>query len=303
MIQYHNLLKDILENGEQKGDRTGTGTISVFGRQIRFDLQEGFPAITTKKLAFNACKAELLWFLEGSQSERRLAEITHGTSDGTVTIWTGNAQAPYWKSRAEFEGDLGRVYGVQWRRWQKTTTTGEEVHYDDFGNSYRGGSGTKVQEIDQVRQLIDGLKRDPNGRRHIISAWNVGDLGDMALPPCHILQQYYVSKDGKLSCHFQMRSNDVFLGNPFNVASYALLTHMIAQVCDLGVGELIMSIGDAHIYLNHIEQVKEQLTREPLPPPKLWLNPDIKDIDKFTMDDIKLIGYQCHPPIKAPMAV
>ena len=139
MIQYHNLLKDILKNGEQKGDRTGTGTISVFGRQIRFDLQEGFPAITTKKLAFNACKAELLWFLEGSSSERRLAEITHGTSDGTVTIWTGNAQAPYWKSRAEFEGDLGRVYGVQWRRWQKTTTTGEEVHYDDFGNSYRGG--------------------------------------------------------------------------------------------------------------------------------------------------------------------
>jgi len=302
MIQYHNLLKDILANGEQKGDRTGTGTISVFGRQIRFNLERDFPAITTKKLAFNACKGELLWFLEGSSSERRLAEITHGTSDGTATIWTGNAQAPYWKPRAEFEGDLGRVYGVQWRRWQKTTTTGEEVRYDDFGNSYRGGSGTKVQEIDQVQQLIEGLKRDPNGRRHIISAWNVGDLNDMALPPCHILQQYHVS-DGKLSCHMYQRSADSFLGSPFNYASYALLTHMIAQVCDLGVGELIVSTGDTHIYLNHVEQVKEQLTREPFPLPKLWLNPEIKDIDRFAMDDIKLIGYQSHPPIKAPMAV
>lgn len=198
MKQYHALLADILENGEHRGDRTGTGTISVFARQLRFNLEEGFPAITTKKLAFNAVKGELLWFLEGSQSERRLAEITHGTSDGTVTIWTPNALAPYWKPRAQFEGDLGRVYGVQWRRWRK------EPHH--------GGSGTKVQELRHVKNLIDGLKRDPNGRRHIISAWNVGDLDDMALPPCHILQQYYVSKDGKLSCHFQMRSCDVFFG-------------------------------------------------------------------------------------------
>jgi thymidylate synthase len=303
MKNYHELLADVLTNGEQRGDRTGTGTLSVFGRQIRFDLQEGFPAITTKKLAFNACKAELLWFLEGSSSERRLAEITHGTSDGTVTIWTGNAQAPYWKPKAQFEGDLGRVYGVQWRHWQKTTTTGEQVHYDDFGNSYRGGSGTKVQEIDQVGQLIEGLKRDPNGRRHIISAGNVGDLCDMALPPCHNLQQYYVIGDGKLSCHMTMRSNDLFLGACFNYASYALLTHMIAQVCGLGVGELIVSTGDTHIYLNHVEQVKEQLTREEFPLPKLWLNPEIKDIDKFTMEDIKLIGYQSHGAIKAPMAV
>lgn len=303
MIQYHNLLKDILANGEQKGDRTGTGTISVFGRQIRFNLEEGFPAITTKKLAFNACKGELLWFLEGSSSERRLAEITHGTSDGTATIWTGNAQAPYWKPRAEFEGDLGRIYGYQWRRWQKTTTTGEEVRYDDFGNSYRGGSGTKVQEIDQVQQLIEGLKRDPNGRRHIISAWNVGDLNDMALPPCHLMAMFYVTGQRKLSCQMIQRSADTLLGTPFNISSYALLTHMIAQVCDLGVGELMITMNDAHIYLNHIEQVKEQLTREPFPLPKLWLNPEIKDIDKFTMDDIKLIGYQSHPPIKAPMAV
>jgi thymidylate synthase len=302
MIQYHQLLKDILANGEVKGDRTGTGTISVFARQLRFNLAESFPAVTTKKLAFNACKGELLWFLEGSQDERRLAEITHGTRDGSVTIWTPNALASYWKPKAEFEGDLGRVYGVQWRHWQKTTTTGEEVRYDDFGNSYRGGSGTKVQEIDQVKQLIQGLKRDPNGRRHILSAWNVGDLDQMALPPCHVMSQYYVN-NGKLSCHMYQRSVDVFLGLPFNIASYALLTHMIAQVCDLSVGELIISTGDTHIYLDHVEQVKEQLAREPFEPPQLWLNTEVKDIDRFTMDDIKLNNYQSHGAIKAKMAV
>jgi thymidylate synthase len=302
MKTYLSLLTDILENGEVKGDRTGTGTISVFARQLRFNLAESFPAVTTKKLAFNACKGELLWFLEGSSDERRLAEITHGTRDGTVTIWTPNALAPYWKPKAKFEGDLGRVYGVQWRQWQKTTTTGEEVYYDDFGNSYRGGSGTKVQEIDQVKQLIEGLKKDPNGRRHILSAWNVGDLSDMALPPCHVMSQYYVN-NGKLSCHMYQRSVDVFLGLPFNIASYALLTHMIAQVCGLSVGELIISTGDTHIYQDHVEQVKEQLAREPYPQSKLWLNPEIKDIDKFTMDDIKLIDYQSHGPIKAKMAV
>lgn len=302
MKQYHILIKDILANGEVKGDRTGTGTISVFARQLRFNLQESFPAITTKKLAFNACKGELLWFLEGSSDERRLAEITHGTREGSVTIWTPNALAPYWKPKAKFEGDLGRVYGVQWRHWQKTTTTGEEVRYDDFGNSYRGGSGTKVQEIDQVKQLIQGLKKDPNGRRHILSAWNVGDLDQMALPPCHVMSQYYVN-NGKLSCHMYQRSVDVFLGLPFNIASYALLTHMIAQVCDLSVGELIISTGDTHIYLDHVEQVKEQLTREPFEPPQLWLNTEIKDIDRFTMDDIKLNNYQSHGAIKAKMAV
>lgn len=302
MRQYHQLLQDILDNGEERDDRTGTGTISVFARQLRFDLTESFPAITTKKLAWNAVKGELLWFLEGSSDERRLAEITHGTRDGTVTIWTPNALAPYWKPKAQFEGDLGRVYGVQWRRWQKTITTGEELHYDDFGNSYRGGSGTKVQEIDQVKNLIDGLKRDPNGRRHIISAWNVGELGDMALPPCHVMSQFYVS-NGKLSCHMYQRSVDVFLGLPFNIASYALLTHMIAQVCDLKVDELIISTGDTHIYLDHVEQVKEQLGRQEFPLPKLWMNPEVKDIDKFTMDDIKLVDYQSHGAIKAPMAV
>jgi thymidylate synthase len=300
---YHELLQDILQNGESREDRTGVGTISVFGRQMRFNLQDGFPAITTKKLAFNACKAELLWFLEGSNDERRLAEITHGTKDGTTTIWTPNALAPYWKPKAKFDGDLGRVYGVQWRRWQKVELSKRKTINDDFGNSYRGSNNVTVQEIDQVRELIDGIKTNPYGRRHIISAWNVADLTDMALPPCHILQQYYVSKDGRLSCHMYQRSQDVFLGAPFNYASYALLTHMIAHVCDLQVGELVVSTGDTHVYANHVEQVKEQLSREPLPAPKLWLNPEIKDIDKFTMDDIKLIGYESHPPIKAPMAV
>jgi len=276
MKQYHNLLKDILENGESREDRTNTGTISVFGRQLRFDLRQGFPAITTKKLAWRAVVGELLWFIEGSGDERRLAEITHGTREGVVTIWTPNALAPYWKPKAKFEGDLGRVYGVQWRDW-------------------RG--------VDQVKNLIEGLKNDPYSRRHIISAWNVDELDQMALPPCHVMSQYYVSKNRELSCHMYQRSADSFLGSPFNYASYALLTHMIAQVCELEVGELIVSTGDTHIYLDHIEQVKEQLTRESLPSPKLWLNPEIKDIDKFTMDDIKLIGYESHPPIKAKMAV
>lgn len=300
---YHELIKDILENGEQRGDRTGTGTISVFGRQLKFDLQAGFPAITTKKLAWNACKGELLWFLEGSSDERRLAEITHGTRDGTVTIWTPNALAPYWKSKANFIGDLGRVYGVQWRKWRKLIQRGEGTYNDDFGNTYRRGSPTQVKEIDQVKKLIDGIKNDPNGRRHILSAWNVGELDEMALPPCHVISQYYVSSDGKLSCHMYQRSVDVFLGLPFNIASYALLTHMIAHVCGLGVGELIISTGDTHIYMDHVQQVNEQLTREAYESPTLRLNPAVTEIDKFTMDDILLDNYQSHGPIKAKMAV
>jgi thymidylate synthase len=299
MQQYHNLLKDILENGEIRDDRTGVGTQSVFGRQLRFNLSQGFPAITTKKLAWKAVVGELLWFLEGSDDERRLAEITHGTRDNVTTIWSPNAMAPYWKPKANFDGDLGRVYGVQWRSWRK------HQELINFGPAHPVGEriASNRTEIDQVKNLIDGIKNNPWDRRHIISAWNVGELDQMALPPCHVMSQYYVSKDGKLSCHFVMRSCDLFLGAPFNIASYALLTHMIAQVCDLNVGELIVSTGDTHIYTNHIEQVKEQLTREPLPPPKLWLNPEIKGIDKFTMNDIKLIGYESHPPIKAPMAI
>lgn len=270
------MLEDILNNGERKDDRTGVGTISVFGRQLRFNLEEGFPAITTKKLAWKSVKSELLWFIEGTGDERRLAEILHGSRDSTTsTIWTGNAQATYWLPKAKYEGDLGRVYGVQWRDW-------------------RG--------VDQLTNLIDGIKKDPNGRRHIITAWNVDELDQMALPPCHVLAQFYVS-NGKLSCHMYQRSVDVFLGLPFNIASYALLTHMIAQVCDLKVGELIISTGDTHIYSNHIEQVNEQLSREEYPLPALFLNPEIKDIDKFTMDDILLFDYQSHGTIKAEMAV
>ena len=279
MNQYLNALTQVLKQGKIKDDRTGTGTISLFGMQQRYDLSKTFPAVTTKKLAWKACVGELLWMIEGSGNERRLAEITHGASDGTVTIWTPNALAPYWKPKAKYEGDLGRIYGVHWRQWQ-------------------GPSGS----VDQLLNLIEGIKQDPHSRRHIISAWNPGELDDMALPPCHTLSQFYVA-DGKLSCQLYQRSMDTYLGGPFNIASYSLLTHMIAQVCGLDVGEFIHTVGDAHIYLNHVEQVKEQLSRAPMPPPQLWLNPDIKDITKFTMNDIKLINYTSHSAITAPMAV
>jgi len=276
MKTYLDSLKFVLENGAVREDRTGTGTIGVFGMQSRYDLSLGFPAVTTKKLAFRACLGELLWFLEGSSDERRLAEITFGESEGKKTIWTDNALAPYWIPKAKFQGDLGRVYGVQWR---------------DFGG------------VDQVVELINGIKKDPYGRRHILTAWNPGELDEMALPPCHCFAQFYVSADGKLSCQMYQRSCDMFLGVPFNIASYSLLTHMISQVCGLEAGEFVHVLGDAHIYLNHVEQVKEQLAREPLPLPTLWINPEVKDIFKFTMEDFRLDGYEYHPPIKAPMAV
>lgn len=282
MKQYHYLLNDILENGEQRNDRTGVGTISVFGRSLRFDLRTGFPAITTKKLAWKSVVGELLWFIEGSKDERRLAEITHGSKDGTVTIWTPNSLAGYWKKKAKFIGDVGRIYGVQWRRWRKP-----------FNEGY----------VDQLQNLIDGLKSDPHSRRHVITAWNPGELSEMALPPCHILSQFYVSNKNELSCHMYQRSVDTFLGLPFNIASYALFTHMIAQVTNLNVGELVISMGDAHIYNDHLEQVKEQLTRYPYNSPELVLNPQVTDITKFTMNDIKLENYQCHPQIVAKMAV
>lgn len=299
MKQYHDLLQDILDNGEEKDDRTGVGTYSVFGRHLRFDLRRGFPAITTKKLAWKACVGELLWFIEGSSDERRLAELTHGTAEGKTTIWTPNALAPYWKPKAKFEGDLGRVYGVQWRKWNKYS---EEK---DYGEAHKGGTRLAVDktEIDQLKNVIEGLKNDPNGRRHIISAWNVGELDQMALPPCHVMSQFYVSKNNELSCHMYQRSVDVFLGLPFNIASYALLTHLIAQVCGFTVGELVISMGDTHIYKDHVEQVKEQLSRQAYGMPALALNPDIKDITKFTMSDIQLVGYESHGQIKANMAV
>ena len=290
MKTYLNLLEDILVNGEMRDDRTGVGTISVFGRQLRFDLNAGFPAVTTKKLAWRAVKGELLWFLEGSGNERRLAEITHGTADDKITIWTPNAQDPKWLFGRR-EGDLGRIYGVQWRSWNTHATL------------WTSSSESEPVFVDQIAVLIDGIKNNPNSRRHILSAWNVGELDQMALPPCHVLAQFYVSRDGKLSCHMYQRSVDVFLGLPFNIASYALLTHMIAHVCSLKVGELIISTGDTHIYLDHQDQVRQQLDRQPLELPELWLNPEIKDIDKFTMNDIQLVEYQSHGSIKASMAV
>ena len=303
MKQYLDLLQDILDNGEIKDDRTGIGTISVFGRSIRFDLRNAFPAVTTKKLAWKAVVGELLWFIEGSGDERRLAEITHGSKDGKVTIWTPNALASYWKPKAQYEGDLGRIYGVQWRHWQTPVLHKQETFTDEFANQYNRGGSIHIKETDQLKNLIEGIQKDPNSRRHILNAWNAGELDQMALPPCHIMCQFYVNKNKELSCHMYQRSVDVFLGLPFNIASYALLTHMIAQVSNLGVGELIISTGDTHIYKDHIDQVREQLTREPLELPTLKLNPDITDIDKFTMNDISLEGYNSHGPIRANMAV
>jgi len=287
---YLNALKDILENGEDRPDRTGTGTRSIFGLQMRFDLTEGFPAVTTKKLAWKAVVSELLWFIEGSGDENRLKEILHGNRySDKKTIWSDNATAPYWvgKKLQRHPGDLGRVYGVQWRRWRKPLVRVNKV---------------VLQNHDQLLELIAGIKEDPYSRRHIITAWNPGELDLMALPPCHMMAQFYVA-NGKLSCQMYQRSADMFLGVPFNIASYALFTHMIAQVCNLEVGDLIITIGDAHIYNNHFDQVKEQLARKPLPLPTLKLNPDISVVTEFEMEDIELEGYESHEAIKAPMAV
>lgn len=282
MRNYLDSLQFILDNGQERKDRTGTGTIGVFGLQQRYNLAKSFPAVTTKKLAFKTMVGELLWFIEGSSDERRLAEITHGTRDeNKTTIWTANAQSPTWKPKAAFDGDLGLIYGVQWRSWP---------------------SHTEV-EVDQLLLLVDGIKKDPYGRRHIITAWNPAELDNMALPPCHCFAQFHVSADNKLSCQMYQRSADFFLGVPFNIASYSLFTHMIAQVCGLQVGEFIHTIGDAHIYSNHVVQVKEQLGRDVYSGPTLWLNPKITDITKFTINDIKLINYQHQLAIKADMAV
>jgi thymidylate synthase len=287
--QYLDAMKQVLDKGAVTQDRTGTGTISLFGMQQRYDLRTGFPAVTTKRLAWRAVVSELLWFIEGSGDERRLREILHGSRDSEKsTIWSDNATAPYWQDKARFDGDLGRVYGVQWRQW----LTGRRSEPDG---------------IDQLTTLINDIKSNPYSRRHILSAWNVAELDRMALPPCHVMAQFSVRPvaggRGELSCQMYQRSCDMFLGVPFNIASYSLLTHLIAQVCDLDVGEFVHVLGDAHIYLNHIEQVKEQLSREPLPAPQLLLTPEIKDINQFTMADIQLDGYQSHAAIKAPMAV
>ena len=277
MKTYLDSLKFVLDNGTERPDRTSTGTIGVFGIQQRYDLSKSFPAVTTKKLAWKAVVSELLWFIEGSNDDNRLREILHGSRDSEKsTIWTANATANYWLPKAKFPGDLGRIYGVQWR---------------DFGG------------VDQLLQLIENIKKDPYGRRHILTAWNPGELDQMALPPCHCFAQFYVSADNKLSCQMYQRSCDMFLGVPFNIASYSLLTHMVAQVCGLGVGEFVHVLGDAHIYLNHIDQVNEQLQREPLPAPQLIISTDTTDITQFTMKDFTLHGYESLASIKATMAV
>lgn len=264
MQQYHDLLRHILENGTEKKDRTGTGTLSVFGYQMRFDLQKGFPLVTTKKVHLKSIIYELLWFLRGETNIAYLKE--HGVS--------------IWDEWADENGELGPVYGKQWRNWE----------------------GKDGVVIDQVTDLIKQIKTNPDSRRLIISAWNVADLPKMALMPCHNMFQFYVA-DGKLSCQLYQRSADVFLGVPFNIASYALLTMMIAQVCDLEPGDFVHTFGDVHIYSNHLEQVNLQLSRSPFPLPVMKLNPAVKDIFNFKFEDFILENYQCHPAIKAPVAV
>lgn len=264
MKQYHNLLKHVMQHGTDKSDRTGTGTRSVFGYQMRFDLQEGFPLMTTKKLHTKSIIHELLWFLKGDTNIKYLKE-------NGVSIWDEWADA---------EGNLGPVYGKQWRSW-----------------SNPDGSVT-----DQISQLIKTIKENPDSRRMLVSAWNVSDVPNMALPPCHIMFQFYVA-NGKLSCQLYQRSADIFLGVPFNIASYALLTHMIAQVCNLKAGEFIHTLGDAHIYSNHFEQVELQLSRTPFDLPTLQINPLVKDIFSFKYEDFYISNYQSHPAIKAPVAV
>lgn len=264
MKAYHDLLNHILQHGAQKHDRTGTGTISVFGYQMRFDLSEGFPLVTTKKVHLKSIIHELLWFLKGETNIAYLKE--HGVS--------------IWDEWADEKGELGPVYGKQWRSWE----------------------GADGQAIDQISWLINEIKKNPDSRRLIISAWNVADLPKMALMPCHSLFQFYVA-NGKLSCQLYQRSADVFLGVPFNIASYALLTLMIAQVCGLEPGDFVHSFGDVHLYNNHIEQAKLQLSREPFPLPVMKINPDVKDIFSFRYEDFELQNYQCHPGIKAPVAV
>jgi len=285
---YLDSLRDILETGESRPDRTGTGTISKFGLQLRFNLQKGFPAVTTKKLAWRSVVSELLWFIEGSGNEHRLQEILYGNAGSHKTIWTDNLNADYWKPKKKHAGDLGRIYGVQWRTWRAPVL---------------GVNKMGLKHIDQLTELVNGLKQDPMSRRHIITAWNPGELHLMALPPCHMMAQFYVNNLNQLSCQMYQRSADMFLGVPFNIASYALLTHMLAQVCDLTVKELIIVFGDAHIYRDHVQQVREQLTRTPLSSPSIRLNPAIKNILEFSMDDITLENYESLGPIKASMSI
>ncbi|WP_276528397.1 thymidylate synthase [Dermacoccus nishinomiyaensis] len=264
MEQYHALLRRILDEGTRKDDRTGTGTLSVFGHQMRFDLSQGFPVLTTKKLHLRSIFGELLWFLRGD----------------TNVAWLHERKISIWDEWADADGDLGPIYGHQWRSWP--TPNGET--------------------IDQIARVVESIRTNPDSRRHIVSAWNVADVDDMALPPCHTMFQFYVA-DGKLSCQLYQRSGDVFLGVPFNIASYALLTHMVAQVTGLAVGDFVHTLGDAHLYVNHLDQARLQLTRTPKTLPTLVLNPDVTALDAFELDDIRLDGYEADPAIKAEVAV
>lgn len=264
MQQYLDLMRHVRENGTYKSDRTGTGTYSVFGHQMRFDLAQGFPLVTSKKMFLKGIIHELLWFLSGSTNISYL-------TDHNVHIWDE------W---ADEHGELGPVYGSQWRSWP----------------------GPDGGTIDQIESLIEGIRNNPDSRRHIVSAWNVAEVNNMALPPCHTLFQFYVADD-KLSCQLYQRSADIFLGVPFNIASYALLTMMIAQVCDLELGDFVHTMGDAHLYTNHLEQTDLQLSRSVLPLPQMKLNPQVKDIFGFKFEDFELVGYECHGAIKAPIAV
>jgi thymidylate synthase len=264
MKQYHDLMRHVRQHGHRKDDRTGTGTLSVFGWQMRFDLSEGFPLVTTKKLHLRSIIHELLWFVRGETNVKYLR-------DNKVTIWDEWADA---------SGELGPVYGAQWRSWPA-----------------RDGSA-----IDQLTDVVNRIRRNPDSRRLIVTAWNPADVDRMALPPCHCLFQFYVA-GGKLSCQLYQRSADIFLGVPFNIASYALLTHMVAQVTGLKPGEFIHTLGDAHLYLNHLDQADEQLTREPLPLPRLIIKRDVKDITDFRFEDFEIAGYQPHPHIAAPVAI
>lgn len=282
MINYNSLLKEIMEKGDDREGRNGK-TRGLFTRELRYRMSEGFPATTTKKLAFRSVAAELFWFMSGSNDNKVLQRMG-------CEIWTANANADYWKPKAKFDGDLGRVYGVQWRHWKRPDGT----------------------EIDQLNNVIEKIKIDPNDRRLIVSAWNPGEIENMALPPCHMIFQFFVTK-GKLSLHMFQRSCDMFLGVPFNIASYALLLHLIAQMTNLVADELILTLGDAHIYHDHFDAVNEQLSRTPGKLPKLWINPDIKslgdiDVSKILAPDdilklVKLEDYNPQPAIKAKMAV
>lgn len=310
--QYLELCRHILANGVEKDDRTGTGTLSTFGWQMRFDLSEGFPLLTTKKLPFRVIAEELRWFLSGSTDLKDLLEVG-------VNIWNADAYRDmnekypdreesyqdFVELAGEFGYELGPIYGHNWRSWgapsnrQPTPKLREGIKATYLGVA----NGKETAAVDQIAQVIESIRTNPDSRRHIVSAWNVGELDAMALPPCHTMFQFYVA-NGKLSCQLYQRSADVFLGLPFNIASYALLTHMIAKICDLEVGEFIHTLGDAHIYSDHISQVREQLRRKPKHLPNIYINKhDAKDPAEYTFENIELIGYAPHPPIKAPLSV